>query len=205
MTGERYNQRTWAKHYQDAWVADAAKFDTLPIWFRMMALAYGSHKANGHANFRRGDLAKVLGEPGPEGEWRPIDKGTIQKYIRYLISVNLLDPQSCSECLVVPRHRIEGGGTDYKTGGNSPCPVHMRKAAKRVASKRVVARRGLRFGAMRKSLRGTRKTVPLTCGFKNKVGLIDPPGGPYRPTSALEVGLTDPPRPMTAASRSQGI
>jgi hypothetical protein len=127
-----YNEPVWAKHFQAAWENDAARHD-LPVWFRMMALAYGRHAANGHANFRRGDLSKILGEPGPDGEWIRRDRYTIRDTIKHLVSLGLLAPDSGSECLVVPHHRIQGG-KNAKYDADRPCPVHARKVLRRSGS-----------------------------------------------------------------------
>ena len=52
----------WAAHAQIEWENRAAP-TTLPLWLRIVCLAYGRHEANGHANFGRGQLSWILGTP----------------------------------------------------------------------------------------------------------------------------------------------
>jgi hypothetical protein len=44
------NAARWAKHYMYVW-EDRSGDPRLPSWLRIVCLAYGMHKANGHANF----------------------------------------------------------------------------------------------------------------------------------------------------------
>ncbi|AGB23011.1 hypothetical protein Mycsm_02678 [Mycobacterium sp. JS623] len=118
----------WAKHYQREWenrVADT----TLPVWLRLACLAYGRHEANGHATFRRGQLSWILGTPPTSGQpFKRLDKYTVRDAIKLAVSHGWLADGSCSECLIVPAHAIEGPqGNPAK-----PCAVHERK----IASKR---------------------------------------------------------------------
>jgi hypothetical protein len=50
----------------------------------------------------------LMGKPGVNG-FEPEDKRNIQRTIHAAIANRWLDPQSCSECLVVPSHAVEGG------------------------------------------------------------------------------------------------
>ena len=117
---------TWAKHFQSPWEERAAD-PAYPLWCRVAWLAYARHKANGHANFQRGQLGAILGRFG-KGGFDLLDPNNLQRAIRQAKKAGLLDISSCAECLVVPTHAIEGGW-----GGrfDSPCPVHIRKAAQR--------------------------------------------------------------------------
>ncbi|MGO8937604.1 MAG: hypothetical protein ACLQLO_10915, partial [Mycobacterium sp.] len=36
----------------------------MPLWVRVAALAFGCHRRNGHASFKTGEIAEVLGTPG---------------------------------------------------------------------------------------------------------------------------------------------
>ncbi|WP_460359489.1 hypothetical protein, partial [Mycobacterium sp. ZZG] len=93
-------------------------------------LAFARHKANGHAIFAKGQLALLLGRPTEDG-FKPADKSNVQRAIRAAISNKWLDPESCSECLVVPSHAVQGGlGSE-----NEKCSVHDRKAHLRQSRK----------------------------------------------------------------------
>jgi hypothetical protein len=121
----RNAQNTWARHYQIEWDNRAA--DTkLPLWLRMVCLAYGRHEANGHATFGRGQLSWILGKPPTAGSpFKRLDKGSVQSAIRTAVTHGWLAEGSCSECLIVPAHAIEGP----QGNPEKPCPVHDRKVA----------------------------------------------------------------------------
>jgi hypothetical protein len=112
---------TWAKHYRHVWENRAAN-PHLPLWARLVALAYGTHEANMHTNFRRGDLSLILGEPGKGRR----DRSTLRKALAAAVQYGWLAEGSSSECLVVPAGAVVGPpGDPFK-----PCPVCDRKAAK---------------------------------------------------------------------------
>jgi hypothetical protein len=120
----------WAKHFQIDWDNRAANHN-LPLWLRVVCLAYGRHEANGHANFQRGELSVILGTP-PNGQnpFKRADRTHIRNAIAAAVRHGWLAEGSCSECLVVPGHAIE------KNWGNphAPCPVHERKVAQKRSS-----------------------------------------------------------------------
>ncbi|MGP4058499.1 hypothetical protein ACTWP6_27365 [Mycobacterium sp. 4D054] len=119
----------FAMHYQSVWEERAAQRD-MPMWARVSFLAFARHKANGHAIFAKGQLALLLGRPTEDG-FKPADKSNVQRAIRAAISNKWLDPESCSECLVVPSHAVQGGlGSE-----NEKCSVHDRKAHLRQSRK----------------------------------------------------------------------
>jgi hypothetical protein len=125
----KYTSNPWTKHYQSAWENRAANPD-LPLWARVVSLAYGQHEANGHANFRRGDLSLILGIPGKDG-FKRRDRATLRNAIAIAVKYGWLAEGSCSECLVVPAGEIVGPpGNPFK-----PCPVCDKKAARRQAQK----------------------------------------------------------------------
>lgn len=109
----------WAKHYQNVWEERSAS-DMFPAWFRVMALAYGMHKANGHACFEPGSIGMILGSPREDGGWNSMHKAHVQNAIKTAIKRGLLHESSNSRCLVVPRHAIQ------KDWGSTTavCPVH---------------------------------------------------------------------------------
>jgi len=111
----------WAKHYQCVW-HERAGDSRLSAWLRVAALGYGSHAANGHANFKPGQIALVLGAVSAQtGEIRPMDKGSVQRAIRTAVEYGWLTDASGARCLVVPGHAVAGG-----LGGSADaeCPQH---------------------------------------------------------------------------------
>jgi len=94
-------QRLWARHYQDEWWSRAGD-PGLPYWLRVAALAYGSHLDNGHASFKRGDVAVVLGEPG-----QPYNR--VGRAIEQAVERRWLEDGSWWGCLIVPRRAIRKG------------------------------------------------------------------------------------------------
>jgi hypothetical protein len=92
-------RRQWERLAADA---------NLPLWFRLMALAYWRHEANGHANFKRGDLSWILGKPPHDDvPFKPVDKYMLDDTLDRLVGYGWLDKGSCVECLIVPAHGTE--------------------------------------------------------------------------------------------------
>lgn len=120
-------EHPWARHYQHVWQERAGN-PALPLWFRVTALAYGSHRANGHATFGRGDVALVLGTVDPAtGVLTPLIRQHVHRTIQTAIGYGLLAAGSRSLCLIVPAHAITGGlGRE-----DEPCPQHGRARQRR--------------------------------------------------------------------------
>jgi hypothetical protein len=117
----------WARHYQSVWENRAAN-PNLPLWARVVALAYGTHEANLHANFKRGELSWILGEPGADGKpFKRRDRATLRNAIAIAVKYGWLAEGSSSECLVVPEGTVVGPIGDP----TKPCPVCNRKQADR--------------------------------------------------------------------------
>jgi hypothetical protein len=125
----------YARHYQAAWDNRAANHH-LPLWVRIVCLAYGRHKANGHAVFGRGDLTWILGTPPHDGKpFQRANRQAVRNAIAAAVKYGFLDDGSCTECLVVPGHAIQGphGKAD------APCPVHEKKYRERRAKLTLVS------------------------------------------------------------------
>lgn len=105
-------------HRQRVWEERAAD-PQLPDWLRATAIAYGKHRANGHANFSRGALRHVLAtvnrDTGEYGENENVSRA-IATAVRY----GFLARGSNTRCLVVPQHAVEGGLGNV----HSPCVIH---------------------------------------------------------------------------------
>lgn len=122
----------WARHYQMPWRAKAND-PKLPKWFRTVALAYGSHAANGHAAFGVGEVAEILGT---------VDRATgvvspdrdVRKHIRLAVTYGLLAAGSSVRCLRVPAHAIEGGRGGAPAAAQ-PCPWCSRRRNREAQSR----------------------------------------------------------------------
>jgi hypothetical protein len=123
-------QNPFTMHYQSVWEERHAD-TTFPLWARVSFLAFARHRANGHAIFKRGALALLMGKP-TSGGFKPEDRSNIQRAIRLAVAKGWLDPVSCSECLVVPSHAITGGLGSCK----EHCSVHDHKAELRTRRKK---------------------------------------------------------------------
>lgn len=114
-------EEVWARHYQEPWKEDAAN-PRYPLALRVAFLAFGMHRANGHARFRQREIANVLGRFDDQGTWHPADRRTVNRAIKTAIDYGLLADGSKALCLIVPRHRVSGGlGNE-----NARCDRHPR-------------------------------------------------------------------------------
>jgi hypothetical protein len=106
----------------------------LPYWLRVAALAYGCHTNNGHARFKRGEVALVLAAVDEvTGEVRPFTN--VRREIARAVEFGWLEDGSYWGCLIVPAHSIKKG--EY--GSVSPCPLnpkHKERRANRSPSER---------------------------------------------------------------------
>lgn len=117
--------RVWARHYQDDWQARAGD-PRLPYWLRMAALAYGCHADNGHARFKRGEVALILGSLDREtGELRPF--ANVRREIARAVEYGWLEEGSYWGCLIVPAHSIRRGDLATRP---KPCPLAAKHSAR---------------------------------------------------------------------------
>jgi hypothetical protein len=115
------SERPWARHYHEVW-QERAGDDRMPYWLRVAAVAYGSHSDNGHARFKRGEVALVLGKLDPDtGEVVPF--ANVTRAIETAVAYGWLEPESFWGCLVVPAHAIKKG----EHGRKPSCPIHARR------------------------------------------------------------------------------
>lgn len=123
----------WSRHYLHVWQERAAH-GRHPLWLRISFLAMGTHRANGHARFKPGELAQIFGggiDPDT-GEIKVLDKRVIWRAIRAAIEAGWLAEGSSSMCLIVPAHAISGG----LGSAEEPCPIHQRK--RRARARKVI-------------------------------------------------------------------
>lgn len=109
----------WARHSREEWHRRSGD-PRLPKWLRVAALAYGSHGNNGHASFKRGDVAATLGMPG-----EPLDRRRLHEHIAMAVEFGWLADGSTSMCLIVPFHAVDKGPIGKP---KKPCPIHTRRA-----------------------------------------------------------------------------
>lgn len=117
------NGPTWSRHYQHAWL-DRAGERSLPNWLRVACVAYGQHRANGHAMFRPGDLALILAHvDGDTGEVTPLDRRHLHRAIQKAVQYGWLANGSTARCLIVPAHAVTGG----LGSATAECPQHSHR------------------------------------------------------------------------------
>ncbi len=114
-------ERPWARHYHEVW-QERAGDPRMPFWLRIAALAYGSHLDNGHARYKRGEIAMILGTLDPDtGQLSPYEN--VGRAIDTAVDYGWLAPESFWGCLVVPAHAIKKG----EHGRNPVCPIHAKR------------------------------------------------------------------------------
>lgn len=97
----------FAMHRQRVWETRAADPD-LPDWLRVASLAYGKHRANGHAPFAAGALREALGTVDRQtGEIKP--NANVSRAINTAVRYGFLSSRSKARCLVIPEHAVSGG------------------------------------------------------------------------------------------------
>lgn len=130
-----FEGRDWAAHVQDEWLEDALS-SRWPGPLRVAFVAFGRHGANGHAFLKQGELAKLL-PLGTGDDGLPIrpTRQTLNRWIKTAIEHGFLDDGSKVLCLIVPRHRAQGGRGDP----DAPCQRH-RTSGKRHSLERDVSR-----------------------------------------------------------------
>lgn len=115
-------EQPWIGQYQTEWQLRSAD-GRLPKWFRVVALAYGTHTANGHAPQAQGVIADMLGTVDTDtGVIMP--DGNVARWIQAGVDRGFLATGSTARCLIVPGH------TFRSAPGNpaQPCPwCHSRR------------------------------------------------------------------------------
>ena len=137
----------------------------MPYWLRVAALAFGSHTDNGHARFKRGEIALILGTLDQRtGEIRPF--ANVRREIGRAVEYGWLEAGSYWGCLIVPAHSIRKGDLGTR---QAPCPLaasHKQRTANRSLSERNGSLKptpGERFGARTAhSVNGSQREAPLS-------------------------------------------
>lgn len=113
----------WARHYFEEWQRRAGD-PNLPHWLRVASAAYGAHDDAGHARFKRGDLALILGSVDDDGLVRPYRN--LGRAINEAVAYRWLAEGSYWGCLVVPAHVARSGDLSKRP---APCPLYQRHKA----------------------------------------------------------------------------
>lgn len=117
----------WTKHRQSFWESKTAA-PGLPLWLRVVALAYGTHRRNGHAPKKPGEIALATSLADPiTGEVHSPSPSRVSEAIGQAIDLGFLHRDSGARCLVVPPWAIEGGTLgrpsevcrQHRTSGNT--------------------------------------------------------------------------------------
>lgn len=114
-------EQPWIGQYQLEWQYRSAD-PRLPKWFRIVALAFGNHAANGHAPQPEGAIADMLGAFDPETGVIMPDKN-VARSIKAAVTLGFLAEGSSARCLIVPGHTVRSAP------GNpaSPCSYCRRR------------------------------------------------------------------------------
>ncbi|QYJ05387.1 hypothetical protein KUV85_06825 [Nocardioides panacisoli] len=99
-----FGGRDWAAHAQDHWL-EFAGHPHFPDYLRVVFVAYGRHKANGHAKLNRGDLTRYLvRKDGTLPERR-----TVSRAVDKAVQLGYLLEGSRMLCLIVSSDHVQGG------------------------------------------------------------------------------------------------
>lgn len=102
-----FDGRRWSAQPQDHWL-DFAGNPNFPDYLRIMFVAYGRHRANGHAKLERGELARYLvRKDGTMPERR-----VLWSAVKRAIDLGYLVEGSRALCLVVSSDHSQGGKGD---------------------------------------------------------------------------------------------
>jgi len=93
----------WSAHAQDHWL-DFAGNPNFPDYLRIVFVAYGRHRANGHARLDQGELARFL----VRKDGTLPDRRNTRHSIDRAVDLGYLMPTSRALCLVSSLH-VQGG------------------------------------------------------------------------------------------------
>lgn len=99
-----FGDRDWTAHAQDHWL-DFAGNPNFPDHLRIVFVAYGRHRANGHAKLDQGELARFL----VRRDGTLPDRRTLWHALNKAIGHEFLLPDSRALCLVVSSDHAQGG------------------------------------------------------------------------------------------------
>lgn len=106
MSRQRINfgEQEWAASPVGHWLTFAGN-PNFPDYLRILFVAYGLRKANGHAPLRQGELTRFL----VRKDGTLPDRRNVRHSIDQAIDYGYLMPESRMLCLVVPHNHMQGG------------------------------------------------------------------------------------------------
>jgi hypothetical protein len=102
-----FGGREWAAHAQDHWLQFAGN-PRFQDYLRIAFVAFGLHRANGHARLAPHELAYFL----VRADGTLPDRRSIKHSIDRAVEFGFLLPGSKALCLVVSSHHVQGGVGD---------------------------------------------------------------------------------------------
>jgi hypothetical protein len=99
-----FGGRDWSAHSQDGWLEFTGN-PRFPDYLRIAFVAWGLHRANGHARLNPGELARFLVRP----DGTLPDRRSIRHSIDRAVEFGFLLPSSKALCLVVSTMHVQGG------------------------------------------------------------------------------------------------
>lgn len=119
---------TYALHSQQWYFDRATAIGDAPRWLRVAWLGFARHRANGHAQFSRGELGRLLNvdqSTGLVGEG--VSASRVSEAIGQAVDNGLLSRGSKAACLVVPYPGIwQGPGSDFEACTKHPSAIDAR-------------------------------------------------------------------------------
>jgi hypothetical protein len=107
----------YAQAEMSRWAKDGA---VTPLAVRVLFAAMGRHDRNGHARFRPGELADVLGSIDVmTGEVRTARRDSVSDAVKAAKRLGYIGEESTVRCLVLSRHCFQ-----KSWGSADPCEVH---------------------------------------------------------------------------------
>jgi hypothetical protein len=121
-----FHGRDWSAHAQDHWLEFAGR-PGFPDYLRVVFVAYGRHRANGHARLERGELTRFL----MRMDGTLPDRRGVRSAIDRAIALGFLMPASRVLCLVVSSLHVQGGIGDPDRPCDRDHTVHAQDRAGR--------------------------------------------------------------------------
>lgn len=110
----------WGAYSQTELSRWSKQAEITPLAVRILFAAMGRHDSSGHARFRPGELADVLGSVDTvTGELVAARADSVSKAIRAAKHLGYITEESTVRCLVLSRHTFQKAW-----GSTKPCAYH---------------------------------------------------------------------------------
>jgi hypothetical protein len=124
-----FGSDVWAAHRQGHWLEWAGSTE-FPDHLRVAFVAFGRHRANGHARLEREELRYYL----VRRDGTLPDRRSVYRSVRRAADLGLIVDSSTALCLVVSSHDVQGGQGD----ADAPCRRDHTKRPRRMTAADVV-------------------------------------------------------------------